>query len=106
MIDLKNKMNEVLGKHCAPIEVAKVNDQVVRMVFVDGEYHWHKHTNQEELFYVLQGELVIKLKEHPDISLSEGQMAVIPKGVIHCPKSIKPTFILLFEPFVLHSSGD
>ena len=105
-INLKDKMNEISGKHCSPIEVARVNYQVVRMSYVDGEFHWHKHTDQDELFYILKGKLVIQLKEQPDITLSAGQMAVIPKGVEHCPKSIEPSYILLFEPLVLQTRGD
>ena len=105
-INLKDKMNEISGKHCSPIEVARVNDQVVRMSYVDGEFHWHKHTDQDELFYILKGKLVIQLKEQPDITLSAGQMAVIPKGVEHCPKSIEPSYILLFESLLLQTRGD
>lgn len=105
-INLKNKMNEISGKHCSPIEVARVNDQVVRMSYVDGEFHWHKHTDQDELFYILKGKLVIQLKEQPDITLSAGQMTVIPKGVEHCPKSIEPSYILLFESLLLQTRGD
>ena len=106
VINLNNKMSEINGKHCSPVDVARVNDQVVRMSYVDGEFHWHKHINQDELFYILKGKIVIQLKEQPDVTLSEGQMVVIPKGVEHCPKSIEPSFILLFEPFILQTRGD
>ena len=105
-IYLKDKMDKISGKHCSPVEVARVNDQVVRMSYVNGEFHWHKHANQDELFYILKGKLVIQLKDQPDITLSEGQMAVIPKGIEHCPKSIEPSYVLLFEPFILQSRGD
>ena len=105
-INLKDKMNEISGKHCSPIEVARVNDQVVRMSYVDGEFHWHKHTDQDELFYILKGKLVIQLKEQPDITLSAGQMTVIPKGVEHFPKSIEPSYILLFESLLLQTKGN
>lgn len=105
-INLKRKMDEIAGKHCSPIDVARVNDQVMRMSYVDGEFHWYKHTDQDELFYILKGKLVIQLKDQPDITLSEGQIAMIPKGVEHCPKSIEPSYVLLFEPYVLKTRGD
>jgi mannose-6-phosphate isomerase-like protein (cupin superfamily) len=105
-IHLKDKMDKIAGKHCSPIDVARVNDHVVRMSYVDGEFHWHKHNHQDELFFILKGKLVIQLKEQPDLILSEGQMAVIPKEVEHCPKSIEPSYVLLFEPFVLQTRGD
>jgi quercetin dioxygenase-like cupin family protein len=106
IIDLKNKMEKINGKHCSPIDIALLNNQVVRMSYINGEFHWHKHTSQDELFYILKGRLIIQLKGQNDITLSEGQMAVIPKGIEHCPKSIEPTYALLFEPFNLKTRGD
>ena len=105
-INLKEKMAEISGKHCSPIEVAKVNDQVIRLSYLDGEFHWHKHTNQDELFYILEGKIIIQLKDQPKIILSKGQMVVIPKGIEHCPKSKEPSYVLLFEPFKLQTHGD
>jgi len=105
-INLKSKMDEITGRHCSPINVVQVNNQVIRLSYIDGEFHWHKHTDQDELFYILKGRIIIQLKDQPDITLSEGQIAVIPKGVEHCPKSIKPSYVLLFEPFCLQSQGD
>ncbi len=106
IIDLKDKMNEIGGKHCSPVDVARVNEQVVRMSLLDGKFHWHKHMNEDELFYVIQGKIIIQLKNQPNITLCENQMALIPKGTEHCPKSIEPSYILLFEPFVLKTRGD
>lgn len=104
--NLKNEMGKISGKHCSPIDITIVNDYVIRMSYINGEFHWHKHTDQDELFYILKGKLIIQLKEHSDITLSEGEMVVIPKGVEHCPKSIEPTYVLLFEPIVLKTRGD
>ena len=87
------------------MELARVNGQVVRMSLVKGEYHWHKHANEDELFYVYKGKIAIQLKDQVDIVLHEGKMVVIPKGVEHCPKSIEPSYLLVFEPYVLKSRG-
>jgi len=106
LINFKEKMNEIKGKHCSPIDIALVNDQVVRMSYIDGKFHWHKHTNQDELFYILKGKILIKLKDQEDITLSEDQIAVIPKGVEHCPISIEPSYVILFEPISLKTKGD
>jgi mannose-6-phosphate isomerase-like protein (cupin superfamily) len=97
---------EQIDKPWSPIEVARVNDQVVRMSLLEGEYHWHKHTNEDELFYVYRGSISIQLQGQPDLELREGEMAVIPKGVEHCPKSAQPSYVLVFEPYVLQSRGD
>lgn len=104
-INLEDKIKEI-DKPWSPIEVACVNDQVVRMALFDGEYPWHKHTNEDELFYVYRGSIVIQVSGHPNITLQEGEMAVIPKGVEHSPKSLDPSYVLMFEPYVLKSRGD
>jgi mannose-6-phosphate isomerase-like protein (cupin superfamily) len=104
-INLENEMKQI-DKPWSPIEIARVNDQVVRMSLLEGEYHWHKHTNEDELFYVYRGSIVIQLKDQPDVELREGEMVVIPKGMEHCPKSVEPSYVLVFEPCVLQSRGD
>ncbi len=106
VIGLRDKIKEIGGKPWSPVDVARVNDQVVRLSLLEGEFHWHKHTNEDELFYVVKGKIVIQLKDQPDITLGEGQMAVIPKGVEHCPKSSESSYVLLFEPYVLKTRGD
>jgi mannose-6-phosphate isomerase-like protein (cupin superfamily) len=91
-INLNEKIKE-LEQPWSPIEAARVNDHVVRMSLLKGEYHWHKHTNKDELFYVYRGKIVIHLKDQKDIVLQEGDMVVIPKGVEHCPKSVEPSCV-------------
>ena len=106
-VNLEERIKDIGEEPYQPIEVAKVNDQVVRMVLCRGNYHWHKHADEDELFYVLRGELTIQLKEpYSNIILHEGELTVIPKGVEHCPKSSVDTYILLFEPYTLKSRGD
>jgi mannose-6-phosphate isomerase-like protein (cupin superfamily) len=95
-----------IDKPWSPVEVARANDQVIRLAKIEGEYHWHKHSNEDELFYVLQGSIVIQLKDQSDVMLDEGEMAVVPKGVEHCPKSEGFSYILMFEPYSLKSAGD
>jgi mannose-6-phosphate isomerase-like protein (cupin superfamily) len=105
VIDVESKCGEI-DEPWSPIEVARVNDQVVRMALFLGEYHWHRHTDEDELFYVYRGTLVIEMREHPNITLHEGELAVIPKGVEHRPMSDEPTYVMLFEPHALKSRGD
>lgn len=89
----------------SPVDVARVNDQVVRAALFDGEYHWHKHTEEDELFLVYKGSIRIELRDEI-IKLSHGQLCVIPKGVEHRPVAEVPSVVLLFEPSVLKSRGD
>jgi mannose-6-phosphate isomerase-like protein (cupin superfamily) len=60
---LKKKIKEIGGKSWSPVDVARVNDQVVRLSLLDGEFHWHNHTNEDELFYTVKGNIVIQLKD-------------------------------------------
>ena len=106
MANLKDKVKEIGIKPWSPIEVARVNGQVVRMALFDGEFHWHKHKFEDELFLVYIGEIEVQYKDRPNIRLKEGDIAVVPKNVEHYPKSIKPSYILLFEPLELKSHGD
>jgi mannose-6-phosphate isomerase-like protein (cupin superfamily) len=104
-MNLEEKAAEI-DKPWSPIDIARVNDQVVRMAMIEGEYHWHKHTNEDELFFVYDGEIIIQLRGQPDVTLHEGEMAVVPKGTEHCPKSEGASYILMFEPYSLESRGD
>nr|WP_240923467.1 cupin domain-containing protein [Thermococcus sp. 18S1] len=56
------------------------------MALFDGEYHWHRHENEDELFYVYRGRIVVQLRGQPDVVLSEGEMTVVPRGMEHCPR--------------------
>jgi mannose-6-phosphate isomerase-like protein (cupin superfamily) len=100
------EMAAKIDKPWSPVEVARANDQVIRLAKIQGEYHWHKHSKEDELFYVLQGSIVIQLKDQADVSLDEEEMAVVPKGVEHCPKSDAGAYTLVFEPRDLVSTGD
>ena len=89
-----------------PLELLKVNDHVVRMALFRGEYHWHVHKGEDELFYVLKGRVRIRVKDGEDVVLEEGEMALVPRGVEHAPVSEEGAVVLLFEPQALKSGGD
>ena len=105
VVDIDAKCDEI-DEPWSPVEVARVNDQVVRMTLFHGEYHWHRHTDEDELFYVHKGKLVIRVKGYADVELHAGEMAVIPKNVEHRPETQEPTYVVLFEPYALKSRGD
>lgn len=102
--NLRNKIEEI-SEPFQPVELAKANNQVIRMALIKGEYHWHKHSEEDELFYVLSGELVVQTKDEA-ITLNEGELAVVPQGVEHCPKSDNGCYVMMFEPQKLKSEGD
>lgn len=100
---LKQEMKKITTPW-SPIELARVNDHVVRMAIFEGEYHWHVHQRDDELFYVYAGEIVIQIKGRPDLVLKAGEIGVVPKGVEHCPKSMGKSYVLMFEPIAMQST--
>jgi mannose-6-phosphate isomerase-like protein (cupin superfamily) len=76
--------------------LCKVNDSVLRMGVIQGEYHWHKHHQDDEFFYVVEGELLIDLPDKT-VSLSARQGFVVPKGILHRTRAPERTVILMVE---------
>ena len=105
-IRLNDKIKEIANRPWFPVEVARLNNQAVRMALFGGEYHWHSHENDDELIFVYKGRIFVQFKGRPDAELNAGEMIVIPKGVEHCPKSLEDSYILMFEPISLKSKGD
>ena len=102
--NLNNKSKQLRGAWL-PIDIETINNFVIRIAKFDGGYYWHKHDNEDELFLVLKGRIKIQTKEK-DILLAEGEGVKIPRGLEHCPVSIKPSIVLMFEPLNLKSKGD
>ena len=76
--------------------LCKVNDSVVRVGIIEGEYHWHKHDNDDEFFYTVEGLLLIDL-EGRTVELKPGQGFVVPRGVLHRTRAPQRTVILMVE---------
>jgi mannose-6-phosphate isomerase-like protein (cupin superfamily) len=76
--------------------LCEVNESVVRLGVVEGEYHWHKHEDDDEFFYVVEGRLIIDLEDRA-FDLAPRQGVVIPKGVLHRPRAPQRTVILMVE---------
>jgi mannose-6-phosphate isomerase-like protein (cupin superfamily) len=85
--------------------LTKVNDSVVRIGIVEGEFHWHKHDNDDEFFFVLEGQLLIDLEDRT-IELNPQQGVTIPKGMMHRPRAPKKTVMLMMETSAIQPTGD
>jgi mannose-6-phosphate isomerase-like protein (cupin superfamily) len=93
----------------SPRIVTRVNDYDVRVAKVEGEHVWHVHENTDEFFQVLDGELLIALREdgaERTVTLPRGSVFVVPRGTWHKPSSAKGASLLLFEPSGTLSVGD
>jgi mannose-6-phosphate isomerase-like protein (cupin superfamily) len=84
--------------------LCEVNNSVVRLGVVEGEYHWHKHDDDDEFFYVVEGRLEIDL-EARTITLEPRQGVVIPKGVMHRPRAPRRTAMLMVETRTIVPTG-
>lgn len=85
--------------------LTEVNDSVVRLGIVEGEYHWHKHDNDDEFFFVVEGQLLIDLEDRT-IELNAGQGVTITKGIMHRPRAPKKTVMLMVETKEIKPTGD
>ncbi len=102
--DLAQVDRELGDKFWSPVDVAYINDWVLRAAAIKGDYHWHTH-NDDEFFLIYKGRIVIDT-ENGAIELKEGEGTVIPKGVQHKPRAEERAVILMIEPVRVKSTGD
>ena len=86
--------------------LCEVDDHLVRLGVLRGEYHWHSHEDQDEFFYVVDGRLLIELEGHPTVELSPRQGLTVPKGLRHRPIAPDRTIVLMIEKAGVVPSGD
>jgi len=77
--------------------LCQVNDAVVRLGIMQGEYHWHKHDEDDEFFFTLEGMLIVEIEDGPRIELHTQQGYVVPKGVVHRTLAPEKTIVLMIE---------
>jgi len=96
-INLKEK-HTLFSKQWHPHQIATVDDMQVILAKIKGEFVWHSHENEDELFQVLKGTLYMKFRDRTEV-VNEGELIVVPKGVEHCPstKNGEEVHLLLFE---------
>jgi len=85
--------------------LCRVNDSVVRLGVLKGEFHWHKHNKEDEFFYVVEGRLLIDLEDRT-VELMPRQGLTVPKGVVHRTRSPERTVVLMIEGAGVVPTGD
>jgi len=85
--------------------LCQVNDSVVRLGILEGEFHWHKHDKEDEFFLVLEGKLLIDL-ESETVELGPQQAYTVPHGVLHCTRAPEKTVVLMIEESTVKPTGD
>ncbi len=103
-VNLSEKFG-LFDEHWSPKIAGEVNDSYVKLVKFRGDFVWHKHDEEDEMFLVVKGSIVIKLRDG-DVRLGEGEFVVIPRGVEHMPVAEEEAHVILFEPKTVLNTGD
>lgn len=85
--------------------LSEVNDAVVRLAVMEGDFHWHQHDAEDEFFYVVEGALTIEVEGRPPVELAPGQGVTIPRGVQHFPRAHGRTVVLMVEKGTVVPTG-
>ncbi len=100
LIDKFSKIQELWS----PKIIGQLNGQDVKLAKLQGEFVWHDHADEDELFFVVKGELTIELRDD-SVHLKEGDLYIVPKGVEHKPIAHEEVWVLLFEPSEIKHTG-
>ncbi len=103
--DLETAFSDV-SEYWSPKVVAQVNDQYVKVAKVRGQLAWHDHANEDELFFVVRGNLTIEYGGGRAVHLPAGSMHVVPRGTLHNPVADEECWIVLIEPVETKHTGD
>ncbi len=103
-VNLADKFS-LFQEYWSPKIVGELNDSHVKLAKLKGEFVWHHHENEDELFLVVKGRLLIKLRDR-DIWLDEGEFTIIPKGVEHLPVADEEAHVLFLEPKSTLNTGN
>ena len=95
----------LFDEHWSPKLVGELNGQHVKLARVQGAFIWHRHDDEDELFLVIKGRLVIKLRDR-DVTLEAGEMFIVPRGVEHKPVADEEVHLLMFEPASTLNTGN
>lgn len=103
-IDLRQKLAQ-FQDYWNPRVIADVNETQVKLAKLKGEFDWHQHEHEDELFLVIQGRLLMQFRER-DVWLEEGEMIVVPHGVEHRPVAPEEVHVMLVEPASTLNTGN
>ncbi len=86
--------------------LCRVNDSVARLGVFHGEFHFHKHDREDELFFVLEGKLLVDIEGKPTVELGPRQAVMVPKGIVHRTRAPERTVVLMIEAATVKPTGD
>lgn len=104
VINLHQKFS-LFKDHWSPKVIGELNGQQIKIAKVKGEFVWHNHRDEDEMFLIIKGKLKIEL-ENENVEISEGEFFIVPKGVEHKPVAEEEVWLMLFEPVNTKHTGD
>jgi mannose-6-phosphate isomerase-like protein (cupin superfamily) len=103
-VNLSEKFG-LFAERWSPKIVGEINDEYDKLVKLEGEFVWHRHEAEDELFLVVKGRMRMRLRDG-DVDLNEGEFFIVPRGVEHMPVAEEEAHVLLFEPKSTLNTGD
>ena len=100
------RLIDTAGDRWVNWSLCRVNDCVARLGVIQGDFHWHKHDEEDEFFYVLEGRWLIDLEEDRTVELTPGQGFMVPKGVVHRTRAPERTVVMMIEGAGVAPTGD
>ena len=104
VINIAEKFS-LFQEYWSPRIAGELNDSYLKLAKLKGEFVWHLHENEDELFLIVKGRLLIRFRDQ-DLWLEEGEFAIIPKGVEHCPVAEEEVQVILLEPKSTRNTGN
>jgi len=103
-VNIKEKLS-LFSEHWDPKIVGELNGQYVKLVKFKGEFVWHKHDNEDEMFYVLKGKFNMEYRDKT-VEINENEFIIVPKGIEHRPVATEEASVMLFEPKAILNTGN
>ncbi|SHH93597.1 Mannose-6-phosphate isomerase, cupin superfamily [Sporobacter termitidis DSM 10068] len=103
-VNVEEKLR-LFSEHWSPKIIGELNESYIKVARLKGEFLWHRHETEDEMFYVLKGQLIIKFRDK-DVVLNDGEFLIIPKGVEHMPVAEREVQVMLIEAKTTLNTGD
>ena len=96
---------KLFNEHWTPKKIGELNGQQLLLAKIKGEFIWHAHENEDELFFIIKGSLILEFRDRT-VTLNKGELFIIPRGVEHKPIAKEEVHVLLFEPLAIKHTGN
>ena len=103
-INIEEKLS-LFNEYWSPKIIGEVNESYVKLAKLKGDFIWHTHENEDEMFYVLKGVLTVKFREK-DVQLNKGECIIIPRGIEHMPVAEEEVYVMLIESMITLNTGN